>query len=459
MSSKMQAYLQERREQFLAELNEFLRIPSISALSGHKRDVERAACWFADALRKAGLENVEVIPGQKHPIVCADWLHAPEKPTALIYGHYDVQPVDPEHLWTSPPFEPIVRDGKLYARGASDDKGPLFMHVKALEAFMKETGSLPVNVKFCVEGEEEIGSPSLPAFIEQNAEKLKADVVVISDSPMLGKDRPSIVYGLRGLCALQLDVKGAKGDLHSGLYGGGVANPIHALAELIASMHDGHGRVTVEGFYDDVLPLSERERREFQALAFDEDKQREELGAPQLFGEEGYTFLERTWARPTLEVNGIYGGFQGEGTKTVIPSEAHAKITCRLVPNQKPEDILDKIERHVSKHAPPGVTARVVRYHDQGNPFLSPIDHPAMRAAAKAYEKAYGAKAVFTRGGGSIPIVENFSRILQAPVVLMGFSLPDENFHAPDEHFHLDNFDKGLLTLFHYWQELAAGQA
>jgi acetylornithine deacetylase/succinyl-diaminopimelate desuccinylase-like protein len=451
---QVEAYLQEHKERYMEELNEFLRIPSVSSLSEHKEDMVKAANWLADSLSRAGLENVEVIPGPKHPLVYADWLHAPNKPTVLIYAHYDVQPVDPEHLWTTPPFKPEIRDGKLYARGASDDKGPLFMHIKVIEAWLKQAGELPVNIKLCVEGEEEIGSPHLPEFIESNRDKLQADVVAISDSPMLERGKPSILYGLRGLVALQIDVRGAKSDLHSGLYGGGVANPIHALVELLSSMHDREGRVTVGGFYDDVLELSPQEKEQFAALNFNEVKLKDELQVPQLFGEKGHSYLEHTLSRPTLEINGIWGGFQGEGTKTVLPSSAHAKLTCRLVPNQTPEDILNKIEAHVKRNTPIGVTVRVERFPDRGNPFLAPIDHPYMQAAAGAYEKGYGVTPIFTRGGGSIPVVESFARLLEAPVALIGFSLPDENFHAPDEHFHLENMDKGMLTISWYWKLL-----
>jgi acetylornithine deacetylase/succinyl-diaminopimelate desuccinylase-like protein len=455
MIEQIEAYMEEHRERFIEELNDFLKIPSVSSLSEHKEDMISAAQWLADSFTRAGLENVEIISGPKHPLVYGDWLHAPGKPTVLIYAHYDVQPVDPEHLWTSPPFHPEVRDGKLYARGASDDKGPLFMHVKVIEAWLKNSGKLPVNIKLCVEGEEEIGSPHLPEFIERNRDKLKADVVAISDSPMLERGKPSILYGLRGLCALQIDVRGAKGDLHSGLFGGGVANPIHALVELLSTMHDQDGRITVDGFYEDVLELSPQEEEQFTALNFNEVKLASELQVPQLFGEKGYTYLEHTLSRPTLEINGIWGGFQGEGTKTVLPSEAHAKLTCRLVPNQSPENILKKIDAHVKRHTPSGVTVQVQWFPDRGNPFLAPMDHPYMQAAAHAYEKGYGIEPIFTRGGGSIPIVENFARLLEAPVALIGFSLPDENFHAPDEHFHLENLDKGMRTISWYWKLLS----
>lgn len=454
MEQQFQEYFTANREKHLQELIEFLKIPSISALSEHKEDVKKAAKWLADECKKIGLENVQVMPTKGHPVVYADWLHAEGKPTVLIYGHYDVQPVDPLHLWETPPFEPSIRDEKIYARGASDDKGQVFMHIKALEALFQVSEKLPVNVKLIIEGEEEIGSPNLAAFIEENKQLLQSDVLVISDTDMIEKGKPAICYGLRGLAGLQIDIKGANTDLHSGQYGGGVQNPAHALARLIASFHDEDGRVAVEGFYDKVEEVTEEEKKAFAALNTDEEQIRNELGVPELFGEKGYTFNERTWVRPTLEVNGMYSGFQGEGIKTVLPSEATAKITCRLVPNQDPNEILQLIEKHIEKHLPKGVTVKTTRF-DTGEPFVTPFNHPAIQAAARAYEKVYQVPTAFTRSGGSIPIVATFHKLLNLPVVLMGFALPTENFHAPNEHFHLENFDKGLLTICHYWYELA----
>ncbi|WP_017725878.1 dipeptidase [Halalkalibacterium ligniniphilum] len=455
MNDSIRQYVTDNRETHLNELKEFLKIPSISAISQYKGDVRKAAEWTAESLKKAGMENVEVIDTPGHPVVYGDWLKAEGKPTVLIYGHYDVQPVDPLELWETPPFEPSIRNEKLYARGASDDKGQVFIHVKAMEAILKAEGTLPVNVKFCIEGEEEIGSPNLDPFVEEMKEKLAADVLVISDTPMLEKGKPAICTGLRGLCSLQIDVKGAKGDLHSGLYGGAVQNSLHALIQLLASMRNEDGQITIDGFYDRVKALSPEEKEAFQKLDQSEEKLKEELEVSELFGEKGFTALERTWVRPTLEINGVYGGFQGEGVKTVIPSEAHAKITCRLVPDQDPEEIVALIEKHIEKYTPPGVTVTTTR-HDSGRPFATPIDHPALQAAAKSYEAVYGTPAVYTRMGGSIPVVETFNRIMGLPVVLMGFGLPTENFHAPNEHFHLENYDKGLLTLCHYWFELEA---
>ncbi|MCG7343548.1 dipeptidase [Sporosarcina sp. ACRSL] len=451
---KLDAYFTSKREDHLEQLKDFLRIPSISALSEHQPDMQKAAEWLKDSLTKVGLENVSIDETDGHPVVYGDWLHAEGKPTILFYGHYDVQPVDPLNLWESGPFEPEVRDNKLYARGASDDKGQVFMHIKAVEALMNEDGSLPVNVKFIIEGEEEVGSPNLEKYIEANKEKLAADIIVISDTGMYGPGKPAICYGLRGLAGVQIDVKGAKGDLHSGIYGGGVQNPIHAISEILASFHDQEGTIAVDGFYEDVRPLSDEERAAYKALNFDEDALKQEIGVNELFGEKGYSYLERTWTRPTLEVNGVFGGFSGEGIKTVLPSEAGAKITCRLVPDQDPEDIVKKLKAHIEKHKPAGVTVTVSEF-DKGKPFITPFDHPAIQAAGKSYEKVYDVPTAFTRMGGSIPIVAAFDEILNLPVVLMGFGLSSENFHAPNEHFHLENFDKGLRVIGDYYYELA----
>ncbi|MBC8081211.1 MAG: dipeptidase [Gorillibacterium sp.] len=442
-------YFEQKREEHLGELVEWLKIPSISSLSEHKGDVAKAADWVAKALRDAGLEHVEIHQTAGHPIVCADYLHAPGKPTVLIYGHYDVQPVDPLNLWDTPPFEPEIRDGKLFARGATDDKGQLFLHIKALEAILAQEKTLPVNVKLCIEGEEEITSPNLLPFLEAHQEALAADAILISDTDMPERGRPGICIGLRGLCSLEVTVKTANTDLHSGSYGGGVPNALHALVSLLASFHDEQGHVSVDGFYDDVADLTSQMRDQFASLKVDEDKLRKSLDLDALYGEEGYSFVERTGARPTLELNGVYGGFQGEGTKTVIPREAHAKITCRLVDQQNPQDLLDKIEQHIMKHKPAGARVTVTKL-EKGNPFTIDPSLPMLQKAADAFEYVYGTRPVFTKDGGSIPIVEAFCRILSAPVVLMGFGLPDENLHAPNEHFNLENFDKGLLTIVEF---------
>ena len=452
---KLDGYFTEQRDEHLGQLKDFLRIPSISALSEHKGDMQKAAEWLMDSFQKAGLENLSIDETDGQPVVYGDWLHAEGKPTILVYGHYDVQPVDPLNLWESAPFEPEIRDNKLFARGASDDKGQVFMHIKAVEALIKQTGSLPVNVKFFIEGEEEIGSPNLEKYIEANQDKLAADIIVISDTGMQGPGHPAVCYGLRGLCGVQIDVQGAKSDLHSGLYGGGVANPIHALAEVLASFRDQEGTIAIEGFYDTVRPLSYEEREAYKALGFDEEELKEEVGVTELFGEKGFSYLERTWTRPTLEVNGIFGGFSGEGIKTVLPAEAGAKITCRLVPDQDPDDIIEKLKAHIEQHKPAGVTVTVSEF-DKGKPFITPFDHPAIQAAGRSYEKVYNVPTAYIRGGGSIPIVAAFDEILQLPVVLMGFGLSSENFHAPNEHFHLENFDQGLRVIGDYYYEIAS---
>lgn len=451
--SAIETYFQKHRDRHIEEMKAFLRIPSISSLSEHRNDIHRCAEWTAQAMKDAGLQKVDIMESDGHPVVYGEWLELPDQPTVLIYGHYDVQPVDPLELWQSKPFEPEIREEKLYARGASDDKGQVFMHIKAVQALLETEGHLPVNVKFCIEGEEEIGSPNLDAFVERHRDKLKADALLVSDTPMLEKGKPAICYGLRGLCGLQIDVKGPDSDLHSGLYGGAIQNPIHALSHILASMHDVEGRVAVDGFYDVVEPPTPEERENFRELSNDEALLKQ-LGVPALFGEKEYTAHERIWARPTLEVNGIYGGFQGEGIKTVIPSTAHAKITCRLIEQQDPDDILQKIEAHIQAHQPPGVTVSSSHF-DKGKPFKTPYDHPAIKSASAAYEHAYGVPPAYIRMGGSIPIVETFGDRLDVPVVLMGFGLPEENFHAPNEHFHLENFDKGLRALCTFHREAA----
>ena len=452
--AKLDAYFTEHRDTHLKELNDFLRIQSISSLSEHKQDMQVAASWLAAAMKRINLENISIDETGGHPVVYADWLHAPGKPTILFYGHYDVQPVDPLNLWETPPFEPTVRDNKLFARGSSDDKGQVFMHLKAIEALFALEGTLPVNVKFIIEGEEEIGSPNLPPYVEKNKEKLAADLILISDTSLYAPGKPAVCYGLRGLTGVQIDVRGAKGDLHSGLYGGGVQNAIHALAQILASFRDEHGTIQVEGFYDNVRPLSEEERQAYRDLNFDEEALKEEVGVKQLFGEKGYSYLEQTWARPTLEINGVFGGFSGEGIKTVLPAEAGAKITCRLVPDQDPDEIVALLKAHVEKHKPVGVDITISEF-DKGAPYITPFDHPVIQAAGRSYERVYEVPTAFIRGGGSIPIVAAFDQILALPVVLMGFGLTSENFHAPNEHFHLENFDKGLRVLGDYLYEVA----
>lgn len=448
-----QSYFQSNKDKHLQELGELISIPSISALSEHKSDMNRAAEWVADSLRRAGMEQVEIYPTDGHPIVYGEHVHAPGKPTVLVYGHYDVQPVDPLELWESPPFEPTIRDNKLFARGATDDKGQIFLHIKAAEALLQLDKELPVNLKFCIEGEEEVTSPNLPSFLTEHQGKLAADVVLISDTALLEPGKPAICTGLRGLCSLEVSVRTANTDLHSGTYGGGVPNSLHVLVDLLASLHDKQGRVAVEGFYEGVPEMTDLIREEIEKLQFSEEGLKQTLALDTLYGEEGFGFIARTGVRPTLELNGVYGGFQGEGTKTVIPKEAHAKITCRLVGDQDPQDVLDKIEAHLQALLLPGAKLEVKQL-ERARAFTIDPSGPMLQKAADAYEKVYGTRALFTKDGGSIPIVETLSRVLKAPAVMMGFGLPNENLHAPNEHFHLENFDKGLLTIVEYLKSL-----
>jgi len=457
MDQRLTSYFAENRSRHLEELKQYIRFPSISALSAHKGDMLSCAEWLANSLREAGMENVEILPTQGHPVVYGDYLHAEGKPTILVYGHYDVQPAEPFELWDTPPFEPTVKGDKLFARGSTDNKGQLFIHVKAVESWLRTYGSLPVNIKFCVEGEEEITSPNLAPFISANKEKLSADLVLISDGPIVADGLPSIEYGLRGMAGCEIKVTAAKTDVHSGLYGGGIPNAIHALSELLASFHRPDGGVAVEGFYDGIPDLTQEERDNFSKLPIDESQIREQLGLSAMTGEAGYTFYERTTARPTLEITSVTGGFQGEGIKPIVPAQASAKIACRLVQPQSPDDVLDKIEAHVNHICPEGVSVSVTKLL-RGNPYTAPIDHPAVRAAAEAYEYTFGVPAVYTRSGGSIPIIETFSRQIEAPVVLVGFGLPDENLHAPNEHFDLRNFDRGLITTCKYWELIASAK-
>ncbi len=404
-------------------------------------------------MRSIGLQRVEVLPTQGHPVVYGEWLGAPGKPTVLIYGHYDVQPPEPLELWTSPPYQATVRDGNLYARGASDDKGQFFVHLKGIEAFLQNGGTLPVNVKMILEGEEEIGSEHLPAFLQERKELLASDLVLISDTSMFARGVPSICYSLRGLAYMQVDLVGPNRDLHSGSFGGSVHNPIQALAEMIAGLHDANGKVTIPGFYKDVRPLSKKERAAFKKLPWSDRKYAKDLGVKQLYGEKGYTSLERLWARPTLECNGIWGGFTGEGAKTVLPSKASAKISMRIVADQSSKKIATLFEKHIKKIAPRTVTVTVRNLHG-GEPAITPIDSPGVQAAVVALEKGFGKKPLYQREGGSIPIVVQFKELLGLDSVLLGFGLPDENAHAPDEFLSLDNFYGGIKTSAHFFNEL-----
>lgn len=456
----IERYLTEHRAEGLQGLCAFLAIPSVSALSAHRADVRRAAEFLAGRLQAAGMDGARVMetePGG-HPAVYAEWLGAPGRPTVLVYGHHDVQPVDPLDLWTSPPFQATEREGKLYARGAADDKGQVWMHLWAAQAVLRATGSLPINLKFLVEGEEEIGSTHLPAFVQRHRELLKADAVVISDSSFFAPGVPAIAYGLRGLAAMQVNVRGPRRDLHSGEYGGAVANPLHALAELVAGLHAPDGHVAVSGFYDGVRPIAAEERSALGALPFDEAAWQSESGVPEPFGEAGWSTLERAWARPTLEVNGMWGGFQGEGSKTVIPAEAHCKITCRLVPDQDPGQVMAAVREHLVRRCPPGV--RVEVHLSEGSPAtLIPRDSEYMRAAARALGRIFGREAVFTRMGGSIGVVPALAREIAKPVVLMGFGLAGDCIHSPDENFDLGHYDRGMRAIAAYWLELGAARS
>jgi len=450
------SFIRENRERYVAELVEFLRIPSISNSPRHNQDTERCARFVADLMRKAGIQRTEIFRTPGHPIVYGEWCNAPGRPTVLVYGHYDVQPVDPLELWVSPPFEPAVRNGEIYARGSADDKGQVYIHIAAVEAHLNRNGKLPVNVKFLIEGEEEVGSENLGKFVDTHREMLRSDVVLISDTAMFQRGVPSICYGLRGLSYFQIDLRGSSTDLHSGSFGGAVANPAQVLAQILASMKDRNGRITIPGFYKDVKPLTERERKEFKRLPFSDKKYAKEIGAPALAGERGYSTLERTWVRPTFDVNGILAGFTGEGAKTVIPAVAMAKVSMRLVPNQSPDRIGKLFEKHLKKICPRTVEMKVTRMHG-GQPWMASMDHPAIRAAAKAFEKGFGKRPVYTREGGSIPVVATFANVLKVPSVLMGIGVPDENAHAPNEKLVLENFHGGILSSAHFLDLMGRG--
>lgn len=446
-------FIETNKDRYLKELFEFLRIPSISTKKEHAPDVQRCAQWVADHMRRVGMQNAQIFPTAGHPIVYSEWAGAPGQPTILFYGHYDVQPVDPVNLWTSPPFEPTIRGENLYARGSADDKGQVFVHLKGVEAYMQNQGSLPCNLKMLIEGEEEVGSANLESFVKDHRDLLKADLVLISDSSMFAKGVPSICYGLRGLAYMEVEVIGPNRDLHSGSFGGSVHNPVQALAEMIASLHDRNGRVKIPGFYKDVQALTKEERGAYRKLPWNDKKYGRDLGVKGLYGEKGFTTLERLWARPTLECNGIWGGFTGEGAKTVLPAKAYAKISMRLVPDQDPGKIARLFEKHVKKIVANTVRVNVKALHG-GKPAITPIDSPGVRAAVAALEKAFGKKPLYQREGGSIPIVVQFKEILGIDTVLLGFGLPDENAHAPDEHINLDNFFGGIRASVHFFQEL-----
>lgn len=438
-------YIATNKDKFLNELFDLLRIPSVSADSKYKADVARCAEAVKESLLKAGCDKAEICPTPGHPIVYAEKMIDPSKPTVLVYGHYDVQPPDPLDLWTSPPFEPVVKDGKIYARGACDDKGQMFMHVKALEV-MNATGTLSCNVKMMIEGEEEVGSSNLGKFLEENKEKLKADIVLVSDTSMISMDTPSIETGLRGLAYMEVEVTGPNRDLHSGVYGGAVRNPINELCKMIASLHDENNHITIPGFYDGVEEMSPADRKALNDAPFNQKEYNEELGIGEEWGEKGYTNLERTGIRPTLELNGIWGGYIGEGAKTVLPSKASAKISMRLVPGQNSEQISDLFAKHMMSIAPKSVTVKVTAHHG-GEPVVTPTDSIAYKAASKAIETSFGKKPIPTRGGGSIPIIALFENILGLKTVLMGFGLDSDNIHSPNEKYDVANYFKGIETI------------
>jgi acetylornithine deacetylase/succinyl-diaminopimelate desuccinylase-like protein len=443
------------RADFLEELKEWVRIPSISTTVEHKGDIRRAAEWASAQLKAIGLTRTEIFETAGHPVVYGEWLGAGDAQTVLIYGHYDVQPADdPEHQWQTDPFEPVVHDGKLYGRGATDDKGQTFTQMKAIQSLLA-SGEMPVNVKFIIEGEEENGSDHLYPFVEEHTDLLKANVIVISDTHMLGLDRPSIVVGLRGIVSMEMEVRGPSQDLHSGLYGGVVHNPAQALVEILAELHDENGHVTVPGFYDRVREPSDDERAELAKVPFTAERLKEETGVVRAWGEPEYTFRERIGIRPTLEINGLVGGWTGEGGKTVIPARAVAKVTCRLVPDQKPAEIYEQIRDYVAEITPATVTSEVRLLH-KGMWALVDSESPHMWAAVRAYEFGFGTRPVFVREGGSIPIVGFFQEKLGVPVILMGFGLPDDNLHGPNEKFTLECFYRGMKTAIRFYQEIGA---
>jgi len=446
-------YINSNKDRFIQELFEWLRIPSVSADSKHKGDVRKAAEFLREKFSTAGLENVEICETAGHPIVYAEKIVDPAQPTVLVYGHYDVQPADPLNLWHSPAFEPVIKEGKIFARGACDDKGQVYMHVKAFEV-MQKYKQLPCNVKFMVEGEEEVGSDNLGTFVKENIGKLKADIILISDTALISLEHPSITTGLRGLSYMEVEVTGPNRDLHSGVYGGAVANPVNVLCQLIASMHDENGRVTIPGFYDKVQELSAAERDALNRAPFNLENYKKELGIDEVRGEKGYTTLERTGIRPTLDVNGIWGGYTGEGAKTVLPSKASAKISMRLVPNQNSAEITELFTKHFQSIAPKSVKVKV-RAHHGGEPAVTSTASPAYKAASKAFEEVWGKTPIPTRDGGSIPIVALFKRELGLDTVLMGFGLDSDAIHSPNEHFGVENFVRGIETIVAFYKHYA----
>jgi acetylornithine deacetylase/succinyl-diaminopimelate desuccinylase-like protein len=448
------SFIDANKQRFVDELIEWCKIPAISSDPTHLGDMQKNAEHLANDLRALKADRVEVWPTAWHPAVFAEWNHAPGGPTLLVYGHHDVQPVDPLNEWVTPPFEPSIRDGRLYGRGTVDDKGQVYIHVKAIEAFLKTRGKLPINLKLIVEGEEEVGSVNLDKLLNDHKKDLEADFVCVSDTAMFGRGIPSLCVGLRGLMYLEVHVEGPALDLHSGSFGGGVANPVNVLARMIAKLHDENLRVAVPGFYDNVQELTPAERKEIADLPFDEKEWLAATGAKEVVGEKGFSTLERIWARPTLDVCGIGGGFQGEGAKTIVPARAMAKISCRLVPHQEPDEIEKKVGDYLTKIAPPGVKV-TVNYLHGGRPYLAPTDHPVFEVAKRAFSRAFGKPTVFIREGGSIPFVRTIADAMGKPCLLMGFGQPDENAHAPNEWLMLDNYHCGIKSAAYLYEELA----
>jgi acetylornithine deacetylase/succinyl-diaminopimelate desuccinylase-like protein len=453
MSYATDTFVRENQDRFLEELKNFLRIPSISTLPEHRGDIDHAARFVAENLSAAGLENVEIIPTDGHPLVYADWLHAADKPTVLCYGHYDVQPADPLEQWVTPPFEPTVRDGNLYARGSADDKGQMYMHVKAIETLRAVNGTLPVNVKFLIEGEEEVGGEAIAKYVAQNPEKLRADVALVSDTSLYAEGTPTLCIGLRGLIYTEVEASGPMRDLHSGLYGGAAPNAVFGLIELLAKAKSASGVIRIPGIYDDVEPPTLAEKESWEGLPFREkDFLKKEVGSSKLTGESKYSALERIWARPTFEVHGVAGGFTAAGAKTVIPAKATAKVSFRLVPKQDPEKVIEAFRKFVAKNAPKGIRAEVRVLSSAPAVMVNP-DHPAIAIAARAFSDIFERPTVFIRSGGSIPIVGDFATHLKIPTILMGFGLPDDGLHSPNEKYRLENYYKGIMTIAHFLDE------
>jgi acetylornithine deacetylase/succinyl-diaminopimelate desuccinylase-like protein len=453
VSLSTQPFVDANKDRLLEELKDFLRIPSVSTSPEHAGDVRRAAEFVADSLRRAGMENVEIIPTQRHPLVYADWLHAPGKPTVLCYGHYDVQPPDPLDEWKTPPFEPTIRDGKIFARGSADDKGQMYSHIKAIEALFALHGKLPVNVKFLIEGEEESGGESIANYLPKNAQKLKADVALVSDTELYDEGIPTLCIGLRGLVYSEIEARGPMRDLHSGMYGGVAPNAVFGLVELLSKLKDANGHINIPGIYEDVAAPTPEEKHSWSTLPFDERKfLKTEVGSSQLTGEPGFTVMERTWARPTLEVHGIAGGFTAAGAKTVIPAKATAKVSIRLVPNQQPEKVVESYKKFVAEVTPAGIQSEV-RILSASPAIIVNPDHPAIATAARAFSDVLGRETVFIRSGGSIPIVGDFKNVLGIPTILMGFGLPDDGLHSPNEKYDLSNYYAGIMTIAHFLEQ------